>query len=465
MNITQTPIWDEIQRIRLTGEKPVHFQYKAKIRIGETGDEIEPMDVTYIDVGRDYHTNLSDVIRIGLSMGRGTFDSKVYPYRESLTVSIYKYPLYENETAENENEYETYIYRAVVFDDASGTIAGDTPFSATPDILDRHSIEDYDFQLVDRAVEQLRFIGVSGIYHDITPGDCLKGLLTIACTQITGLSIDEEILGVDMVEPSNTTIRRHCVVDQVKSATSLAKYMQEEEGGVYSFGMGSYIQNKLWYIYPQYHLKRFSEEVKTLTVLNIPKDQMPGIERTYFTDGSKVIVISTGETIHKDDSESRQMNEGNGMRFAVGSSMVPYSRGPLDYKIPFRTIRPDKDSFISTAVRKKNTEEVIFTPRKDGFNFTPVIDKRITDNPYHEESKVCMRFGGHVFATWENSDPDLLYPGMPVKYMYMENEELVELNGILMGNSHKILKKGKGMIEKRYMVVSQVHIFIETIPK
>ena len=69
------------------------------------------------------------------------------------------------------------------------------------------------------------------------------------------------------------------------------------------------------------------------------------------------------------------------------------------------------------------------------------------------------------FATWENSDPDLLYPGMPVKYMYMENEELVELNGILMGNSHKILKKGKGMIEKRYMVVSQVHIFIETIPK
>ena len=45
---------------------------------------------------------------------------------------------------------------------------------------------------------------------------------------------------------------------------------------------------------------------------------MPGIERTYFTDGSKVIVISTGETIHKDDSESRQMNEGNGMRFAVG---------------------------------------------------------------------------------------------------------------------------------------------------
>ena len=68
------------------------------------GDEIEPMDVTYIDVGRDYHTNLSDVIRIGLSMGRGTFDSKVYPYRESLTVSIYKYPLYENETAENENE-------------------------------------------------------------------------------------------------------------------------------------------------------------------------------------------------------------------------------------------------------------------------------------------------------------------------------------------------------------------------
>ena len=65
--------------------------------------------------------------------------------------------------------------------------------------------------------------------------------------------------------------------------------------------------------------------------------------------------------------------------------MVPYSRGPLDYKIPFRTIRPDKDSFISTAVRKKNTEEVIFTPRKDGFNFTPIVDKRITDNPYHEE--------------------------------------------------------------------------------
>lgn len=462
MHITETPIWDEIQHIRLTGAKSVHFNYTCEITLGDGDDKIVPLSLLQIDVDRNYHNRFSDVTKIRLLLGKGTYDHKLYPYKENFTVTIRKYPISEVEEIETDDPHEVRVYKGVLVEDTSGAIEGDTS-SDDPDEIDKHVQNEYEIQLIDRAVEQLRFIGVSGIYLDVTTGDCLRGLLTIACSKIQGLSIEEEMLGVDLVEPDNKEVRKHCVIPHGLTAVALTDYMQEQEGGVYSTGIGTYIQNKLWYIYPEFHLKRFTEEKKTLTVLNVADNELPGIERTYFTDGNKVIVISTGETIHTDESEAMQMNYGNGLRFAIGDALTPKSEGRYNYEIPFREIIPEGGTFTPRVSRSNNTDEYIFKPREDELNLAPVSPRRITDNPYHEASQVCRRFGGHVFATWEHADPDLLYPGMPVRYLYMEDGELIELSGVLMGNTHMIAKKGASVNTPRYVSISQIHIFVESL--
>jgi hypothetical protein len=64
---------------------------------------------------------------------------------------------------------------------------------------------------------------------------------------------------------------------------------------------------------------------------------------------------------------------------------------------------------------------------------------------------------------WENSQPDLIYPGMQVKILYMEDGEVKELFGVALKAHHYIQLRGQGATATRYICQSAVAVFVQLL--
>ena len=75
--------------------------------------------------------------------------------------------------------------------------------------------------------------------------------------------------------------------------------------------------------------------------------------------------------------------------------------------------------------------QVVVNPRADENNFAPVGISRITSNKNKELSALAIRQGSFMQYVWENSDDSLLYPGMPIRLLYLDNNKPTETYGCL----------------------------------
>jgi hypothetical protein len=184
-------------------------------------------------------------------------------------------------------------------------------------------------------------------------------------------------------------------------------------------------------------------------VFNIPKDRLPEVERTYITDGDRISVISTGETKQTDTSENLQHNLGNGVRFLDANKVLG----------EWRRVKENQ----ATISRVDNMNEIVLKARRVGLNNAPMSPRRITANPYFETSEITKRLGTFVQTHWENADPELIYPGMPVKFIYMDGKDLGEVYGTVIGADHYVSLLGTGITATRYRCDVVLTLYIENI--
>lgn len=328
----------------------------------------------------------------------------------------------------------------------SDLIEGVASGVADEETSDLAGVQKYHIQLVDLAAEQLRMKSVGGIYRDMTTSDVVQGILSMASADL-GLDETASVQGVDVVAGNNDQRRDHIVVPHGTRATELPDYIQQHAGGVYSAGMGYYLQNGIWYVYPQYNLRRFPAEPRNLTVYNIPQRRLPGVERTFMSDEERLIVLATGETKQTDESELAQLSRGNGVRYLDANRVIG----------SWRSV----DLNTATAKRSDNVRELSLKSRKVGLNYAPMSDRRVTANPYFETSEIAPRLGTVVQAVWENADPDLIYPGMPARYVYLEGDVLNDVYGIVLGADHSIDLQGRGITAERYRCNMLVTLFLD----
>lgn len=302
------------------------------------------------------------------------------------------------------------------------------------------------FQLTDPLVERLRMESVGGIFPDTSCADLLSFLLTDINQK---LQLDEEnkIEGVDFFEPTLKEKQKQIVLPHATRFVEAPDFLQSKVGGIYNAGLGFYLQKKHWYVYPLYDLTRFDKSLKTLTLVNVPKNRMPGAEVTYRTTGNQVIALITGATKFRDDSESQILNEGNGVRFLDARKLMD----------GFSETSKNR----TTILRANNNNEFVAEQRKTGLNNVHASPVRITSNNFVELSRLAQRAGAPFQCVWENSNPDLLYPGMPVKYMYVVNGEVKEALGVLIRAHHNIGTYAPGAKSKRYVSNSVLTVFID----
>lgn len=447
MNIEESSLWDEVLSVINSDVKPVHKYWELDIHAN--GKTITPLKLLNIDRARDFENNFAPLIMVDVVLPMGEYTYLVYPYQDTLEITLYGNPLLEAGAIPDESQkVVTERFKATMVDHGNPMMNNNGPNTPTQDALDLTNTITVTFQLQDKAIEQMRLRSYGNIFRDCTVEDVLKTVMTSESQKVK-VDKDQVPKGVDIVEPSNKDKRKHIVIQQGIPLVDVPNYIHNRQGGVYSAGLGYFYENGYWYIYPCYDTSRFNKSDRTLTVINVPTNKLPQVERTYLEKGSAVTVLATGEVKFRDDSTKLQLNEGNGVMFVDATALA---QGPG--KIGGNKL---------VASRAKVSNDFVALEREDGNNYVPMSDDRITANPYVQFSALARR-NGSVFAfVWENSEASILFPGMTTKIVYLEEETVKEIYGVLLKVHEYTELVGQGSTSNRHSTRTMVSIFCERI--
>jgi hypothetical protein len=431
--IEQTPIWVEVLSILKSGKKPVKYSYKGMLHTEK--EDLPVLKIISLDIYRDYNNNIGDRIVVEFKMPLGDYSSRLYPFRANLEFSLKKVLL--NETSDDVDpdvDIPIEKYKAVF-------LPNDNPHIATTELemydvqtLNNVDIVSVKLDLIDRALEPLRIKTVQGVYRNVTQEQLIRSLMIGESNKIR-IEGKPIVDGIHLVEPHNKNIIKHVVLKSGLTIPNIPSYLQETMNGIYTSGIGTYLQKylnkKLWFVYPLYDTTRFDGKDDKVIFYSVPQERLPGLDRTYNKDGSVLRILVTSTRKYKDNADNDHLNHGVGFRMSDANAFMK------------KPINLTKDG--PKASRTQLNYEVANQERKDGLNYAPVTSKGISANPYTEYSKVVARDIARIDLTWENGNPDMIYPGMPCKYVFLINDTPTELVGVI-GGIHSFSSVQKGSI-------------------
>lgn len=410
-----------------------------------TGD-VTPVTFDRISTMGNHMKQFTDVVMITFTIGVGTLQSKLIPYKGKLSASIIK------RTSPVDQNVRT--FDITLADVNSLQVSSGVGNAGNVSEIDRQRITMVNAQLIDKSVADIIKKEVACVVRNQTVQSTITTLLP-ANFSLDGdakQAITKEdwqtgkysgIVGINMVPPINLQRYKQIVIPRNISLVKLPGFLQEEVG-VYTTGIGYYIQSGMWYVYPLYDLTRFDKAPSVLTVANIPPDKFPSVESTWKATGRNVYIVATGDTSHIDISESTQLNQGNGVSFTRASSMMD-SYAPVKGNKVFS----GKDLNVSSMVTEQRAVNNVRSSQ--------VV---ATDNYCKELSKLAEATGAIVSFVWQNANEKLMYPGMPCKYLYPKDDIIAELKGTVIGFDTVKERHGKGVLEKKFTTTSIVTLWV-----
>jgi len=425
------------------------WKYEAEIITPDK--DVEAIRVDGIHYNRDYVSSYGDMVLITLTLGAFTYKRDIYPHRENLKIKVTRSRKGESGSDVSFGDVSYQIYTATL------TTAPDIDKLAKLKESDRAAEDeaanqlDFTFQLNEEALFTSRLAEFGGIFRESTIKDVLRvgmGYGLNGGTSIGPLKEDTftGIRGVEISEPANSGVIDPLIIPVGTRIIDLPDYIQKNYG-IYSSGLGVYLQAGKWFVYPTRDYTLFNKKPSTLTIVNVPENEMPAIERSYRKDGKKIFVLSTGSSTMTDVSRSSMLNKGNGMRYVRASALMDLMGVPSENKV--------------TLERDKTLKETSIAEPVNGHNNIRWAKGRITNNPYPEISNLTEGLGHELTLTWQNSNQSLLYPGMPVKVLYMKNGLVKESVGTLTGVQTVITTATTGMTDTEYRSNSTLKVFVK----
>ncbi len=446
MNIDESALWDQVMDVVNGPTKPVNKYWEADIHAN--GKTITAMKLLNIDRVRDFEQDFAPVIMIDVMLPLGEYTYLVYPFQDALEVTLYATPLEEaGQTVSEALPIAMERFTAVLIDKGNPMMNNSGPNTPSQEVLDLTNMITCTFQLQNKAVEQMRMRSYGNTFRDQTVEDVL---LTIMTTESQKVKVDSSMkpLGVNLVPPSRKGKQQHISIPQGIPLVDIPNYIHLREGGIYSAGLGYFYENQYWYIYPCYDVTRFKKTEKTLTVISVPSNKLPQVERTYLQNGSSLIVIATGEIKFADDSTKNQLALGNGLMFADANKL--------------NSVGEVKGNKLM-ASRAKVASEFIGEKRDNGNNYVPRSKAMVSGNPYVQFSTIAKREGSVFVFIWDNSEGVLIEPGMVSKILYLEEDVIKELYGVVL-KAHEFTELvGIGATASRHATRTMVSIFTERI--
>lgn len=404
--------------------------------------------VNQVSVDRDYLGNAFDVFKLVVKCDPAIYNTIIYPNRAKLKVTLIRRPNYFKGSGDQFDplyQVEQYIGRLV--GNASGTMVGENPFATSTTATNQHSLMDIQLQITSPVIARLRSMYYGTNHLNTSAIDCIKTLLTRFSVD-SGDRSGEVIRGVDVADNYSETKRDQIIIPHTIPYIDVPAHIDRYSDSIYPTGFGYYLQNGMWYIFSPFDVKRYERGRYTtsLTIINVPSFQLPGIEKTYRNTGTQIILVANGETRQQDHTERAAMNEGTGSRFVDAKRSLDSEDVYNDGKMEF-----EPSNYINefNAVDREVGMTRLSTTRA------------VTGNMRYEYGKLAKNNGSLVGVIWDLSAPDLLYPGMPVKYVYMENGLPQNAYGVLIGVESKDSTANDNVSDPIFSTTSYLKLFLE----
>lgn len=396
---------------------------------------------------RDYIENFSDVISVTCVLGSGTIDQHITPFAAELEATISLRPVADTPDKLDDlvNPTNEIRYKAMLFDKSIKAIESNEMTDVSSFVKDINDVKTITLQLINPLQERLRALSFGGTIRDANPLAAIRYLLT-RYSKPEGLDNTNQVVGVNVAEGYDTKVRKHIVVPHQTPIISLPKYICDTVGGIYSTGFQYYLQKNHWYIFSPYDTNAFSKASRTLTIINVSKRELSQVEKTFRLTDTQVILLSTGETRMTRLSDKLTADGESGARYVDANKVLEGYGVTGENKLK--------------VSRKNNASEFLSKPMADMANQTPNPDKqvryikntpgKITAGHLNELSMVARSNCSLLQAVWENAVDGLLFPGMPVRVIYMYDGAPKQVYGTLVSTQAEMRRETNGPLDSTF---------------
>ena len=425
------------------------YNNKLEVRLYVNKQWLTPVKVEYYSMSRDYSSGqLGDIINLEVQFGYGDFAHDIIPYRDDIMVELEKIPLgLLDNTQDMTSRLSVKRYKGVLSMSGNDdpTLTGKNAQLKSKEDMNQIGLATVSIQLVDEIVYKMMMVSCGETFRKVTTRDIIVSTYTRYAAMLGG-NEDTKLKAIDFAEGYNKALRHQVTVPDGLPLKDLPAFVQNKEGGVYATGLGRYIQNQVLHVFPLYDTSRYGKNTKVLNLINVPNERYKGAENTFKDSPRSLTVLATGDASAIDEGLAAQVQYGNGLRFGNANSILQ------EYGI-----NKDNRMLVDKA---SNVSEVVGDNLKDGLNNMRWSEDRMTSNPYKQYSDLARRQGLGLKMDWINGNPDLIYPGMPVKFQTISNNLIKTYHGVVLGVNELSVPSTKGVVVNRHATMCQIGIFI-----
>lgn len=440
--LNDASLYNKLRELQNTKAKPVVWNWKAEFIVNNKIYAVQ--NVVSLDQFMDFDKNHTDVVFLQINIQPSLYSEVLIPNKEKLQLKLTKELQSNQRSNDKPNKSFSWQYNAFLTESASPHVMSNERDVDDNTSNDLSNIIKITVQLVDRNFYEFRLHENAGVFRGKnTVNDIIIGLLSqpLKTNGMKGLN-------VTMIPSDNKKQYFQMTIPQGIRLLKIPDYIQEKYG-VYGTGIGCYLKNDFWYIYPLLNHQKFNNTVKTAVIVNVPPRDMLANENSYFEDSDTVTIFTSGDTYHIDQSEKVLNNIGRGFRYAIASNL-------LDTFC-------DEDEEGAYIPEKRNRVTINAEESSTGFENITVLPQRLTDNPWLYLSQIAVGLASLLTINWDYANIDLLYPGMPCKLLYKHKKVVQAVHGTLIKIEANTSSKTNLPTDKKYITSAKLTIFCERI--
>lgn len=426
MNISK-PLQNLLKQAQSISVAGVTRYYKITASIITPSEHVPVYLVTDKQCSSMFGMQRGDDWRLTCQIQPGVYMKKVLPFRDDLKIEVIERAGLKQTSR---------IYRLIPLVTSDPEQKGNDTKTSNLANMDDLNLITVNFQMQELGFAILRnAFTLDSVFLMARTDKALEhALIDTAEIELKGLSGPDAFRGVDMKEVGdNDKEFKHIEIPDGTRLMDLPTYLQNDDKyGVYSKGLGCFFRKGMFYVFPLFKMGRYATANKVADIFRFPTDAVPTLETTWYTNDKTLTILSTGEAKHDSTVDINHQNNGVGKRI-INPDALSGKAGYFYENGNAITTRSDSITEYQTANRKSGEQFSAYDRTPSGNNC-----KALTSNAYND--------GELISTPWDQCNSELIYPGMPCKYYYTkENDVLVEREGVILGVKSQSVKNDMSM--------------------
>lgn len=306
-------------------------------------------------------------------------------------------------------------------------------------------------ELMEKTLWNVRTRPVGNIYRQIDALSVCRAILADTLPTQQGEAGEAAVVNYEEFFEDNMIPKRYGSIVIPERITFLQVFdFLQKSYGVYPDGLGVFLYLNRWFMFRLYNDLKYKEAGQfKLNIYALPKEQGAHLEKTYVNAGNIRHIFVSGDTQAYDFQDASALNNATGYRVgsvrALDSRSVSMAGGEEQFTTP--------EAYVSSANPIKH---------KSGVQNAPVLAKHYVDDDKEIRSGLKQSAGQIVKLTWTQSVLGVLYPGMPVKFMYSNDRGIYTRYGTVIGEVFQSQLDGGSIASPTHNTVTEISVWLSS---